>query len=455
MTEGVIWKQLIDFAIPMAIGLLFQQLYNTADSVIVGKFVGKNALAAVGSTSSIINTLIGLCAGLSTGASVIISQHYGARDFKKLHEAVHTTIIVTLVLSVIATAAGILLIDPLLNLMATPGEVYGNSKTYLTIYFVGVAGLLIYNMGSGILRAVGDSRKPLLFLVFSALLNIALDLLFVITFGFGVAGAAYATILSQFISAILILITLSRKDTPYAIDWSNLRISIVEMKEIFRLGLPSGLQQSITSFSNVFVQSYINFYGSTCMAGWSGYTKLDVYVMIPVQSIALASTTFVGQNYGAGKLSRANEGVRKALSFSLVSTTLLCGLLFIFRNPLMTLFTDDPDVINFGARFISVVAPFYIVLCFNQIFAGALRGIGIARTPTIIMLGSFVFFRQLYLFVNKMLGQYFIVTALAYPMGWLLCSILMTLAYRRSSLFKTGSSIKINTNSVIDQTQIL
>ena len=430
---------MLKFAIPMAIGIFFQQLYNTADSVIVGKFVGRNALAAVGSTGSIINMLIGLCAGLSTGAGVVISQHYGARDYKKLRNAVHTTIIITFALSILSTITGILLVKPLLHLMDTPAEVFVEAQSYLTIYFMGVTGLLIYNLGSGVLRAVGDSRRPLYFLIFSALTNITLDLLFVVNFKAGVAGAAYATILSQFISAILILITLSRANKPYTINWRRLGVSWDELKEIIRLGLPSGLQQSITSFSNVFVQSYINYYGAACMSGWGGYTKLDTYTMIPVQAIALASTTFVGQNYGAGKLKRAGEGVRKALYSSLTATGILCGLLFLLRYPLMTLFSDDKEVIEYGARFISLVAPFYIVICFNQIFAGALRGIGIARTPTIIMLFSFVVFRQMYLFVNKLLGQYFVVTALAYPMGWLLCSILMIIAYRRSPLGRVGA----------------
>ena len=450
MTEGVIWKQLIEFAIPMAIGLLFQQLYNTADSVIVGKFVGRNALAAVGSTSSIINTLIGLCAGLSTGASVVISQYYGARDYKKLHDAVHTTIIVTLALSILATAAGIILTKPLLRMMSTPNEVFVEAQSYLSIYFMGVSGLLIYNMGSGILRAVGDSRRPLMFLIISATINIVMDLVFVISFGMGVAGAAYATIMSQFLSAVLVLLLLSRSDKPYAINWKTLRVTWSELKEILRLGLPSGVQQSVTSFSNVFVQSYINYYGAICMAGWSGYTKLDVYVMIPVQSIALASTTFVGQNYGAGKLVRAGEGVRKSLTYSLITTATLCGLLYLLRRPLMTLFNDDAEVIDYGARFISLVAPFYIVLCFNQIYAGALRGVGIARTPTVIMLFSFVVFRQMYLFVNRLIGQYFVVTALAYPMGWVMCSLLMIIAYRRSPLVRCNKVKDEGTNIIID-----
>ena len=434
MTEGVIWKQLLEFSIPMAIGLLFQQLYNTVDTIVVGRFVGTEALAAVGSTGSIINMLVGLCAGLSTGASVVISQCYGAHDYEKLHAAVHTTIVISLLLCVVATGVGILIVPPMLSLMATPADVLPEATEYLTIYFAGVSGLLLYNMGSGILRAVGDSRRPLYFLCFSAVINIVFDLLFVIRYHLGIAGVAYATILSQFLSALIVMYSLTRADAPYSIHWNELCIKKDVLKHILSIGFPSGVQQAITSFSNVFVQSYINFFGSSCMAGWSSYNKLDIYVLIPVQSIALASTTFVGQNFGAGKLARARKGVREALVMSLTVTALLSALMIICDRPLLYLFTSDEQVINFGERFITLISPFYVTVCFNQIFAGALRGIGRARTPMIIMLSSFVVFRQIYLYVNKLLGGAFIPVAVAYPMGWVVCSMLMTFFYRKSVL---------------------
>lgn len=434
MTEGVIWKQLVRFSIPMAIGLLFQQLYNTVDTIVVGRFVGKEALAAVGSTSSIVNMLVGLCAGLATGASVVISQCYGAREHQKLHDAVHTTILVTLVLSIFATVAGVLIVPPMLRLMETPADVFGEAQAYLTIYFAGVSGLLIYNMGSGILRAVGDSRRPLYFLIFSAVVNTFFDLLFVVRFHLGVEGVAYATILSQFLSALLVLFVLTHDQAPYGIRWRRLCIRRETLSRILSIGLPSGLQQAVTSFSNVFVQAYINFFGSACMAGWSSYNKLDVFILIPLQSIALASTTFVGQNHGAGKLSRARQGARQALGMSLVITAALSALLILCARPLLSLFTPDPEVIEYGARFIMLISPFYVTTCFNQIFAGALRGVGSANVPMAIMLFSFVAFRQLYLFVNSRLGNSFVLVALAYPAGWVVCSVLLTLFYRRSAL---------------------
>lgn len=436
MTEGVIWKQLLQFAVPMMIGLLFQQLYNTVDTIVVGRFVGKEALAAVGSTSSIINMLVGLCAGLATGASVVISQRYGAHDDKGLSDAVHTTILVTFIMCALATAAGILLVKPMLRLMATPADVLMQAQQYLTIYFAGIAGLLVYNMGAGILRAVGDSTRPLYFLCFSAVMNIALDLLFVIAFRLGIAGVAYATILSQAMSALLVLYSLSRANAAYAIHWRRLRIRREMLSSIFRIGVPSGLQQALTSFSNVFVQSYINYFGSACMAGWSSYNKLDIFIVIPMQSIGLASTTFVGQNYGAKQMPRARAGVKQALLMSIGITAVLTVLLILCDRPFLTLFTSDTEVIRYGERFFTLCTPFYVLLCFSQICAGALRGIGRARTPMIIMLSAFVAFRQIYLYVVKRLGGGFMLIAFGYPAGWIMCSLLMLITYLRSEVFR-------------------
>ena len=436
MTQGVIWKQFVAFSVPMAIGLLFQQLYNTVDTLVVGRFVGKEALAAVGSTGSIINMMVGLCAGLSTGASVVISQTYGSHDHRRLHDAVHTTISVTFILCLLATAAGLLLIDPMLAMMDTPEDVLPDARVYLTIYFAGMTGLLIYNMGSGILRAVGDSRRPLYFLVFSALINTVFDLVFVVYFDMGVRGVAVATILAQGLSALLVLVTLTREQGPYGIRWRELGISMQELKQILGIGMPSAVQQGITSFSNVFVQSYINAFGSACMAGYSSYSKLDAFILIPVQSIALASTTFVGQNWGAKQPERARQGVRQAMVISLIATVSLTLGMLCFAHPLMSLFSSDEEVIDYGVRFLTLVTPFYFTICFNQIYGGALRGVGNAKAPMIIMLSSFVVFRQLYLLVTRLLHLGFVSVALAYPMGWLLCSTLLIICYRRSVLFR-------------------
>ena len=434
MTEGSIWPHLIRFSIPMAIGLLFQQLYNTVDTLVVGQFVGQQAQAAVGSTGPIINTVVGFCAGLATGASVLISQRYGAHDNDGLGKAVHTTIALTILMSVIATLVGQVIITPMLRFMQTPEDVMADSSQYLAIYFAGVAGILFYNIGGGILRAVGDSRRPLYFLIVSALLNTVLDLLFVLVFGMGVAGVAYATVIAQVISAALNIVVLVREPGGYGLRWRQIRIDRDALRIILRLGLPSSIQSAITSFSNVFVQSYINFFGSACMAGYGIYGKIDALALIPVQSISMSSTTFVGQNWGAGQRQRAREGVRAAVIMSLISTVVLGALVFLLARPLMGFFSPEADVIDYGVRFIHIVTPFYLMICFNQIYAGVLRGIGDATMPTVIMLISFVVFRQIYLAVTKALGAGFIAVALAYPVGWILCSTLLIIRYMRSPL---------------------
>ncbi|NLI21109.1 MAG: MATE family efflux transporter [Clostridiales bacterium] len=434
MTQGVIWKQLLEFSIPMALGLVFQQLYNMVDAIVVGRFVGKEALAAVGSTGSIINMLVGFCAGLATGASVVISQCYGAHDHDRLHDAVHTAIAVTLILCAVMTGLGLLIVVPALRMMATPADVFDQAQQYLTIYFSGLTGLLIYNVGAGILQAVGDTRRPLYFLCFSAVVNTALDLLFVIRFRLGVAGVAYATILAQLLSAALVLIVLSQDSAPYGIRWGHLHIDPVILRRILKIGMPSAIQQAVTSFSNVFVQGYINAFGSACMAGWSAYSKLDTLILVPIQAIGMASTTFVGQNHGAKNMKRARRGTKQALLLSLAITALICALVMLLSRTLLTLFTRDADVLAYGQRFTLIISPFYLLLCFNQIYAGSLRGIGNARAPVIVMIGSFVVFRQLYLLVNQWLGNAFVPMALAYPVGWLLCSSLLTVLYRRSAI---------------------
>lgn len=436
MTEGNIWMHMIRFSVPMAIGLLFQQLYNTVDTLVVGQFVGKQAQAAVGSTGPIINTVVGFCAGLATGASVVISQRYGAHDREGLNKAVHTTVALTLLLSVIATAIGQVIILPMLRFMQTPEDVLSDSSLYLTIYFAGISGILFYNLGSGILRAVGDSRRPLLFLILSALLNTGLDLLFVVGFGMKVDGVALATVLSQIISAVMIMVALSRERGDYGIRWRKIRVDRESLREILRIGLPSSIQSAITAFSNVFVQSYINQFGSACMAGYGVYGKIDAFVLIPVQSISMSSTTFVGQNWGAKQPERAREGVRTAIWMSILSTAVLGLAVFILARPLMTLFSPEEDVIEYGIRFIHIVTPFYIAICFNQIYAGALRGVGDATAPTVIMLISFVAFRQVYLAVTKAMGAGFLAVALAYPVGWILCSTLLVIRYSRSVLVR-------------------
>ncbi len=434
MTEGVIWKHLVKFAAPMLVGLLFQQLYNTIDAAVVGNYVSKQALAAVGTTGSAINTLVGFCSGLSVGAGVIISQYYGAQELKSLRKAVQMSFLITFALCVLITIAGVVCVRPMLNIMAMTEDAYPLAEEYLTIYFTGVSGVLIYNMGAGVLRAVGDSRRPLYFLIFSAVVNLLLDLLFVITFQMGVAGAAYATVISQFLSAILVVRLLMKTDNSYQLSFRDFKPDFKIIKRIVNIGIPVALQQTITAFSNVFVQSYINFFGTDCMAGYTSYNKMDVFLLLPMQSLSMASTTFVGQNYGVHDLKRARKGVTLSLTLSVASTAFLTVFALVFRNDLLKLFNQEPAVLEYGSQFVLISSPFYVLCCVNQILAGALRGIGRSRAPTVIMLSSFVVFRQIFLFITKQLNAGFAAVALAYPMGWVLCSLLMFIVYRRCAL---------------------
>lgn len=425
MTEGSIVKQVTLFALPLMLGNIFQMLYNTVDSIVVGNFVGTQALAAVGSTTMIVNMMVFFFNGFSTGAGVVIANFFGARDMKALHKSIETTMAATFLLSVLFTIAGVAAVKPMLRFMATPEDVFGEATVYLQIYIGGISGLLVYNMGSGILRAVGDTMRPLYFLILTSVLNILLDLVFVIVFHSGIEGVAWATIISQFLSAVLILILLTRSSDIYRLTWKDLKIDRAILGRIFAVGLPAGIQSVITAFSNVFVQSYINFFGSGCMAGWSCYNKLDQFVMLPMQSMAMAATTFVSQNIGAGKESRADKGTVVTVSMSVGVTAVIVALLCLFAAQAVGLFSPDESVIAYGVLFIRANCFFLLFNCVNHVLAGALRGRGDSRGPMVIMLLAFVGIRQIYLFVvTHFIANTPFLVGFGYPVGWTTCCII-------------------------------
>ena len=431
MTSGNVYGLLIRFAVPLLLGNLFQQLYNTVDTWVVGNYVGKEAFSAVGTVSPIINMLIGTFLGLSVGAGVVISQYYGARQEDKVSETVHTALVMTGILGVLFTAIGVSMTPLMLKFMKTPTEVLPEAKTYLTIYFSGIFGLMLYNIGAGILRAVGDSQRPFYFLVLSASLNIVLDLVFVLVFRMGVAGVAYATILSQGISAVLVTVVLMRADNWCKVSVKKLKMHWDVLRKIVRVGIPAAIQMAITAFSNVFVQSYINYFGADCMGGWTAYTKIDAFLFLPMQSVAMGATTFVGQNLGVNDVPRARQGVRAALSISMLITLAFMAPVIAFAPYLVRFFNDAPEVVRFGTLFLRMITPFYVLCCVNQILAGSLRGAGDSRAPMFIMLFSFVLFRQIYLFiVSHFISNTIVPVALGYPAGWLVCSTVTFLYYR-------------------------
>lgn len=438
MTEGSIFRHLVRFAVPLLLGNLFQQMYNMVDTWVVGNFVSNEAYSAVGSVGPIINMLIGFFGGLASGAGVIISQNYGAGKFDKVKDAVHTAIMMTAVMTVVFTALGITIAPTMLRLMKTPVDVFPESKAYLTIYFSGMIGLLFYNVGSGILRAVGDSRRPFYFLVVSAVLNTVLDLFFVLALGMGVEGVALATIIAQFVSAVLIVITLLRTDSCVKVSVRCLKFHWDVLAKIIKVGIPAALQMAVTAFSNVFVQSYINYFGKDFMSGWTTFMKVDQILFLPMQSLALSATTYVGQNLGKNLPERAKRGVSIALAMAVGATVILMTPIMIFAPWVVGFFNSTPAVVEYGTMMLRWITAFHVFGCVNQILAGALRGAGNSRAPMIIMLSTFVLFRQIYMYVvATFIANEMLPVVMGYPAGWVMCSLLMIIYYKRTKLTKT------------------
>ncbi len=429
LIHGHIAKSIFWFSVPLLIGNLFQQLYNTVDAYVVGNFVSKEALAAVGASSPIINMLIGFFMGLATGAGVIIAQYFGAGDNGRLKKAVHSSAALTLVMSLLLTVIGIIGTNPMLHAIGIPADVFHDSSTYLMIYFAGISFNLIYNMGSGILRAMGDSKRPLYFLIIACIVNIILDFLFVKYLHMGVAGAGYATLIAQAISAILVVIVLIRSEGPHQLFWKQIRFHFPILKKIIMVGLPTGIQQSIVSLSNVIVQSYVNAFGSSVVAGYSATIRIDGFVNLPLQSFNMAVTTFVGQNIGAKQYERVKKGSRIALWMTMAVIATMAISLFFFGESFIAIFNSEPDVIQAGRTMQLAFVPFYIMLPVVQIYNGVLRGAGKSSVPMYIMVFNFVILRQIYLaIVTQMTSDVYFVF-MGWPVTWVTCAIMFIIYY--------------------------
>ena len=437
MTQGSITRHILTFALPLVLGNLFQQMYNLVDTYVVGNYATNEAYAAVGSVGVIVNIFIGLFSGFASGAGVVISQHYGAHDAESVKKTVHTAAVMTLILCPIFTVLGLGLTPFMLQWNNTPSNVLPESTTYLSIYFWGISGLLVYNMGAGILRAVGDSRRPFYYLVVCACMNAVLDVVLVARYNMGVAGVAIATALSQCTSALLVTIQLLKTSGVVRITPRDLGIHLPMLKQIIRVGIPSSIQMSITAFSNVFVQSYINFFGDNLMSAWTTYSKVDAILFLPMQSIAMAVSTFVGQNLGAGQVERAKKGVKRALIMTVIFSAVMMMPVLIFAGPIVKIFNDTPQVVEYGTMLLRVITPFFLVSCANHIYSGALRGAGNSRATMIIMLSTFVGARQLYLFVMSRVCNEVLPIAMSYPVGWILCSITTVIYYHHTRLDAT------------------
>lgn len=436
LTEGNIARQLIIFSVPLLIGNLFQQLYNTVDSIIVGNYVGGQALAAVGTSTPLINLLIGFFMGIAAGAGVIISRFYGAGKEEELISSVHTFAAFTLICGFVMTVIGVLGSRMFLGWIQAPADILADADTYLKIYFGGILFTMIYNSGSGILRAVGDSRNPLLFLVVSSLINVVLDLVFVIYFKMGTAGVAWATLIATAVSAFLVVFVLFRTKGQYRIIPSKIRIDKSMLKEIIRIGIPSGLQQMIVSFSNTLVQSYVNRFDYAAIAGFSSANKFDNFLGLPAQSFSLAITTFVSQNLGAKKLERAKKGIRVCLILSIVTVMMIGIPAYLFSDQCIRIFVDEEAVIAVGSTMMRTVIPFYFALCINQILMGAIRGAGVTTVPMIVSIFSFCIVRQIMLAVLMPIVNSVNLVFWSYSLTWLLCSFLYIAYYFKGNWLK-------------------
>lgn len=429
MIEGNIWKLIIAFAIPLIIGNLFQQLYNTVDSIVVGNYIGDNALAAVNSSGPVVQLLISIFMGFSMGGTVVLSNRFGALDKEGVQKSIHTSIALTITSGILVTILGVTLTPTILKLVKVDPEVMADSILYLRIYFAGISGLVIYNMGSGLLRAVGDSRSPLYYLIVSSITNIVLDLLFVVVFKWGIAGVAIATSIAQFISAFLIFYNLTHTKEMYKLTLTKIGFDIDTLKRIVQIGLPSALQGSVVSFSNVVVQANINAFGKIAMAGAGAYHKIDGFAIMPVMSFSHAMTTFVGQNMGAKKYSRVKQGVKVGLTLSCGINICLSTFIFIFAPQLLSIFTSTPEVIEVGTLMMQMIVPGYILLAITHCLSGTLRGAGLTKVPMVVMILCWCICRMTWVTTTVKIFNDIRYVFLAWPITWALSSLLLIIYY--------------------------
>lgn len=435
ITEGPILKALLIFFFPILLGTFFQMLYNTADAVIVGQFVGKEALGAVGgSTGTLINLLVGFFTGLSSGATVVISQYYGAKNKEDLSKAVHTAIALSLAAGLILMIAGILLCPKIMVMMGTKDEILTYCISYIRIYFAGVIPSLLYNMGTGILRAVGDSKRPLYYLIISCLVNIVLDLLFVGVLHMATAGAALATILSQLVSAVLILSSLMNTKEDYKLSLHKIRFDLTVLKRIFHIGLPAGFQSTMYSVSNVIIQSFVNSFGTDTIAAWAAYGKIDQIFWMIIAALGISVSTFIGQNYGAQRLDRVKRCVRISLTLAFSITLVMTVMLYLFGKGIFLLFCDDAYVVEKGMEILHFLVPTFATYICIEVLASALRGMGDSVIPMIMTCLGVCVLRIVWLYFSK--GQWpgnlqAILTC--YPLTWSVTSILFIIYYRYKS----------------------
>lgn len=430
MTEGSIGKRIILFAIPIFIGQLFQQLYNTVDSLIVGNLIGSSALAAVSATGTLVFLVIGFFFGFSMGAGVVIAREIGAQDAEATSRAVHTAVAMGLFFSAVITALGVSFSPLMLSLMGTPEAVMPEAVLYLRVYFMGCSGLILYNTFVGILQASGDSRHPLFYLIISSLLNVVLDILFIAVFKMGVDGAALATVISQFVSMLLSLRRLMRSDGLIRISLRKIRVHGKTLRQIVRFGLPTAVQGSIIDLANILIQSYVNSFGKEAMAGVGAYSKLEGFAFLPVIAFSMAMSTFISQNLGAGRKDRMKKGMRFGLTGTVISIELIGLLVFLSAPVLVKAFNSDPEVVRYGVTRAHICALFYCLLGFSNVTSAIMRGLGKPMAPMMTMLICWCAVRVVvFLTIGKIYHE-FLLTCWIYPCTWALSSAVYAVLFK-------------------------
>lgn len=444
ITEGSIFGQLLLFFFPILFGTFFQQLYNTADAVVVGRFVGKQALAAVGgTTSTLINLMVGFFVGLSSGATVVISQYYGAKKADKVHWAVHTSVAFSVIGGICFMVIGLVGARWALTAMHTPEDVMDHAVTYIRIYFLGMIPNLLYNMGAGILRAVGDSKRPLYFLIGSCFVNIVLDVLLVAGFHMGVGGAALATISSQLFSAIMVIWCLTHTEDMYKVEWKKVKIDGRMLQRIVRIGIPAGMQSVMYNISNIIIQAGVNNLGTDNVTAWATYGKVDGLYWMMINALGISVTTFVGQNFGARRMDRMRKGAGACMAIGVILTAAVSIGLYFWGYLFVELFTADQQVQQISMDLIRFMAPTYITYITIEILSGTLRGVGDAWMPLIITGIGVCLVRVLWIICAMPHFQSILAAAFCYPLTWTLSSIAFVVYYYFFSSLKRVDLKKI------------
>ena len=421
MCSGPLLSKILIFSIPLMISGILQLLFNAADIVVVGRFTGSEAMAAVGSTSALINLIINLFVGISVGANVVVARNYGARDYDGVHGAVHTSVLTALIGGVFLIFVGIALARPLLELMGTPDNVIDQSVLYMRIYFVGMPSFMLYNFGSAILRAIGDTKRPLYFLTLAGVINVFLNLFFVIVFHMGVAGVALATIISQTVSAILVLLCLMKMEGPCHLDFKHLKFHLNQLGQMLRIGLPAGLQGIVFSLSNVLIQSSVNSFGSQVMAGNTAASNIEGFVYNAMNAVYQTSLSFTSQNMGAKQFGRVNKILFECLCVvSAVTGLVLGGGASLLGEQLLSIYTTDPEVIAYGITRMSYVCATYFLCGLMDVMVGSIRGMGYSIMPMLVSLTGACAFRIIWIFTIFQVEHTLDCLYVSYPISWIL-----------------------------------